>query len=72
MLWYRRSSQAAVPPEPKAAASYDWPQFAFDAAKSANNTLETTVNLGNVNGLKQLFKLSLPDAPDGAPVLLSG
>ena len=65
-------SQAAVPTAPKAAASYDWPQFAFDAAKSANNTLETTVNLGNVNGLKQLFKVSLPDAPDGAPVLLSG
>src|SRR6266852_3659448 len=33
---------------PKPATQYDWPQFAFDAGKSANDTAETTVNLGNV------------------------
>jgi hypothetical protein len=56
---------------PKPATRYDWPQFAFDAGKSANDTAESTVNLGNVGGLKQLFKVSLPDAPDGSPVYLS-
>jgi outer membrane protein assembly factor BamB len=52
-------------------AKVDWPQFAFDAGKSADNTAESTINLGNVSKLKQLFKVSLPDAPDGSPVLLS-
>jgi len=56
---------------PRPAAKYDWPQFAFDAGKSANDTAEATVNLGNVSGLKQLFKVSLPDAPDGSAVFLS-
>jgi outer membrane protein assembly factor BamB len=53
-----------------APARYDWPQFAFDPAKSANDTAESTVNTGNVKNLKRLFKVSLPDAPDGAPVYL--
>ncbi len=56
---------------PKPAAKYDWPQFAYDAGKSANDTAETTVDLGNVSGLKPLFKVPLPDAPDGSPVFLS-
>src|SRR5436309_15488880 len=56
---------------PKPATKYDWPQFAFDAGKSANDTAESTVNLSNVSGLKQLFKVALPDAPDGSPVYLS-
>jgi hypothetical protein len=62
-----RAAAAAKP----AAAKYDWLQFGFDSAKSANNTLESTVNAGNVGKLKQLFKVALPDAPDGAPVYLS-
>jgi len=56
---------------PKAAAKYDWLQFAFDPGKSANDAAEATVNLGNASKLKQLFKVSLPDAPDGSPVYLS-
>ena len=55
---------------PRPAARYDWLQFAYDPGKSANDTAETTVNLGNVGKLKQLFKMALPDAPDGAPVYL--
>src|SRR2546430_2005821 len=67
---------AALAPEgaqaaPKAATKYDWPQFAFDAGKSADNLAESTVNLSNVSGLKQRFKVALPDAPDGSPVYLS-
>jgi hypothetical protein len=54
------------------ATGYDWPQFGFDEQKSANDTAETTVNLGNVTGLKKLFSVPLTDAPDGAPVELSG
>jgi hypothetical protein len=56
---------------PSPVAKYDWLQFGFDAAKSANNTAETTVNLSNVGKLKQLFKVALPDNADGAPVYLS-
>jgi outer membrane protein assembly factor BamB len=55
---------------PRPAAKYDWLQFAFDAGKSANDVAEQTVNVGNVKNLKPLFKVSLPDAPDGAPVFL--
>src|SRR2546430_10282527 len=66
---------AALAPEgaqaaPKAATKYDWPQFAFDAGKSADNLAESTVNLSNVSGLKQRFKVALPDAPDGSRVYL--
>src|SRR5256886_12384632 len=60
------SAQAA----PKPVTKYDWPQFALDPGKSANDTAESTVNLGNVKNLKQLFKVALPDAPDGSPVFL--
>src|SRR5690348_14840625 len=60
-----QSAHAAPAP-----AKYDWPQFAYDPGKSANDTAETTVTLANVKNLKQLFKVSLPDAPDGAPVYL--
>ena len=55
---------------PKPASKYDWLQFAYDPGKSANDTAESTVNLGNVKNLKQLFKVALPDAPDGSPVFL--
>ncbi|HEX4700561.1 MAG TPA: PQQ-binding-like beta-propeller repeat protein [Pseudonocardiaceae bacterium] len=63
------SAAQAVPPH---ATSYDWLQFGFDEAKSANDTSETTINLANVHGLKRLFSVPLTDAPDGAPVALSG
>lgn len=61
-----------APAAPKPAVPVDWPQFAFDPGKSADNAAETTINAGNVGKLKQLFKVSLPDAPDGSPVLLTG
>jgi outer membrane protein assembly factor BamB len=57
--------------EPTAAAKTDWLQFAFDQGKSANNPNETAINLSTVAHLKQRFKISLTDVPDGAPVLLS-
>ncbi len=63
-------AHAAPEPAPKPAAKYDWPQFALDAGKSANDTAESTVTLANVKNLKQLFKVALPDAPDGSPVYL--
>ncbi|HJP78839.1 MAG TPA: PQQ-binding-like beta-propeller repeat protein [Pseudonocardiaceae bacterium] len=62
------SSHAAATPH---AAKYDWLQFGFDETKSADDTAETAVNLGNVTGLKQLFSVPLTDVPDGAPVELS-
>src|SRR5579859_132878 len=60
-----QSAHAAPAP-----AKYDWPQFAYDPGKSANDTAESTVNATNVKNLKQLFKVTLPDAPDGSPVYL--
>ena len=53
-------------------AKYDWRQFEFSPDKTGNNTLETTINASNVSQLKQLFKVTLSDNPDGAPVLLTG
>ncbi|MFC0431942.1 PQQ-binding-like beta-propeller repeat protein [Kutzneria buriramensis] len=53
-------------------ARYDWPQFAFDESKSADNTKETTVGAGNVATLGRLFTTPITDVPDGAPLLLSG
>jgi outer membrane protein assembly factor BamB len=58
-------------PAVSANAKYDWLQFAYDQAKSANATLETTVNLGNVKNLKKLFSTQLTDVPDGSPVALT-
>lgn len=52
------------------APSYDWLQFDFDASHSGNDTLETRLSPANVATLGQLFKVSLPDAADGAPVYL--
>ncbi|HEY4459048.1 MAG TPA: PQQ-binding-like beta-propeller repeat protein [Pseudonocardiaceae bacterium] len=53
------------------AAKYNWLQFGFDESKSADDTAETTVDLGNVAKLKQLFSVPLTDVTDGAPVELS-
>src|SRR5690349_15232332 len=62
---------AQAAPSTRVTAKVDWPQFALDPGKSADNVAESAVNLGNVGRLKQLFKTALPDAPDGSPVLLS-
>jgi outer membrane protein assembly factor BamB len=49
----------------------DWLQFAFSPDKRADNTQEHILNPGNVGRLQTLFNVTLPDAPDGAPVLLT-
>ena len=49
---------------------YDWLQFNFDEQHSGNNTKETKINAGNVHRLHRLFRVSLPDVADGAPVYL--
>jgi hypothetical protein len=59
-------TRAAAP-----AAKVDWLQFGFSPDKRANNPAETTLNPGNVGQLRSLFNVSLPDAPDGAPVVLT-
>ncbi len=70
------SVPAPPTPAPTApAGKYDWLQFGFSPDKMANldfARVETTVSKANVAGLKQLFQVALPDAPDGAPVALSG
>ncbi len=52
--------------------SFSWPQFNFDQEHSGNNTEESAISRGNVRKLHQLFRVSLPDVADGAPVYLSG
>src|SRR6185437_16228322 len=54
------------------ASAYDWLQFGFSQDKNANNTLESTLTLANVSQLQQIFKVSIPSAPESAPVLLTG
>jgi outer membrane protein assembly factor BamB len=51
--------------------NYNWLQFNFDPQHSGNNTIETSINQKNVGKLHQLFKISLPDVADGAPVYIS-
>jgi hypothetical protein len=55
-----------------ATAKYDWMQFGGGPAHSGNNTLESQVSQQNVSGLKQIFKVSLPETIEGAPVVLTG
>src|SRR5262249_38183153 len=54
------------------AASYDWPQFNFDAQHSGNNTRETAIASSSAGSLHRLFQVGLPAVADGAPVALSG
>jgi hypothetical protein len=61
---------AGTAPKP-AAGKTDWLQFAYSPDKRANNPSETILTPANVGQLKPLFNVSLPDAPDGAPVLLT-
>jgi hypothetical protein len=51
--------------------NYDWLQFNFDPQHSGNNKKESKINIQNVTGLHQLFKISLPSIADGTPVYLS-
>ncbi len=53
-------------------AAYDWPQFDGNAQHSGNNTQETTISGANVAALQQLFRVTLPDIADGAPVVAQG
>src|SRR5260370_42456047 len=64
---YQDAAPAAAP------AKTDWLQFALTPDKTANNTVETTLNTSNVSGLQLLFNSTLPAAanPDVAPVLLT-
>jgi F5/8 type C domain/Malectin domain/PQQ-like domain/PQQ enzyme repeat len=55
-----------------AVAKYDWLQFGGDSRHGSNNTLETQITAQNVNGLIQLFKASVPQTVEGAPVVLTG
>ncbi len=54
-----------------ATAKYDWLQFGGDSRHGGNNALETQITRTNVSGLQQLFKISLPETIEGAPVVLT-
>ena len=57
---------------PALTATYDWLQYNGDSAHSGNNTLESRISANNVASLSQVFRASLPDVADGAPVYLRG
>ncbi len=63
-----------IPPTARTPAPgrVDWLQFAYSPDKRANNPDEKTLTPANVGRLVPLFNVALPDAPDGAPVLLTG
>jgi hypothetical protein len=54
-----------------AGTSYNWLQFNGSPQRSGNNTQETILNAATVSGLHQLFKVTLPNDTDNAPVLLT-
>jgi outer membrane protein assembly factor BamB len=49
----------------------DWLQFAYSPDKRADNPVEKALTPATVGRLRPLFNVPLPDAPDGAPVLLT-
>jgi hypothetical protein len=69
---YATSAPGAVASRPTAATKYDWLQFGLTPDKDADDMAETTITASNVSHLQPLFHTSLSDAPDGAPVLLTG
>lgn len=60
-------SNPGMSPRP---ASYDWTQFGYDAARSGDNTAETTLSTATVGGLTKLWQVRLPDVADSSPILL--
>jgi outer membrane protein assembly factor BamB len=62
-----------LPPTATTAApgKVDWLQFAFSPDKRAVNPYEKVLTPATVGKLRPLFTVPLPDAPDGAPVLLT-
>jgi VCBS repeat protein/FG-GAP repeat protein/putative pyrroloquinoline-quinone-binding quinoprotein len=54
------------------AYGYDWLQFGGDDAHGSANTLEHTLDAGNVATLARKYTATLPAVADGAPVGLRG
>lgn len=51
-------------------SNVNWLQFDFNAEHSGNNTEETTIGMGDVSKLHELYRVSLPGVADGAPSYL--
>ena len=60
-------SNPGLRPQP---ASHDWTQFGYDAARSGDNTAETTLSTTTVGRLTKLWQVRLPGVADSSPVLL--
>ncbi len=60
-------SNPGLSPSP---ASHDWTQFGYDAARSGDNTAETTLTTTTVGGLTKLWQVRLPGVADSSPILL--
>src|SRR5581483_4487324 len=54
------------------ARAADWPQFGGDPAHSGNNAAEWQIGASNVATLHLAYRVALPAAAGGAPVLLAG
>lgn len=53
-----------------APATHDYPQFGYDAARSGDNTAETTLSRANVGQMTKLWQIALPGVADSSPILL--
>ncbi|HEU0027931.1 MAG TPA: PQQ-binding-like beta-propeller repeat protein [Ktedonobacterales bacterium] len=62
-------SNPGLNPQP---ASHDWTQFGFDAARSGDNTAETTLTTTTAPNLTKLWQVRLPGVADSSPILLHG
>jgi outer membrane protein assembly factor BamB len=62
-------SNPGLRPQP---ASHDWTQFGYDAARTGDNTVETTLSTTTVRNLTKLWQVRLPGVADSSPILLHG
>lgn len=54
------------------ASAADWLQFGYDEQHSGVNPFETILGQGNVAGLIPLYRVTLPERMDSAPVYITG
>jgi len=55
---------------PWPARAVDWPVFGFNAARTSFNSVEKTLNVGNVHRLRERWQTSLGSVADSTPILV--
>lgn len=67
------TAASTAPPRPAITitAKYDWTTYGYDAARTGQNTAESTINRSNVHSLTQKWVTTLSSAPVGGASVLA-